>query len=166
MYTIRPLQANDSLLELTDLVQSAYARFKDQSLDLQGVDQDLATSRQRLQNLHTCLIALDGNTMIASLSIHYPKPSRTSHWYSQQGVVKISQLAVRPAYQGQGLGCLLIELAGQIAKDIHGVKNLALDTAQEAKSLVNYYQSLGFEIKESLQWPGKTYWSYVLNKTL
>jgi ribosomal protein S18 acetylase RimI-like enzyme len=72
---------------------------------------------------------------------------------------------VSPDHQRRGIGSNLIaEVERQACQA--GALELALDTAGSARPLVDYYAAIGFRIVEQVQWPGKTYRSVIMSKSL
>jgi len=47
-----------------------------------------------------------------------------------------------------------------------GARELALDTAMPAVELIAYYEKLGFRRVAQTQWPGKTYRTEIMSKSL
>jgi ribosomal protein S18 acetylase RimI-like enzyme len=81
----------------------------------------------------------------------------------EKPVLYSSQLAVAPAYKRRGLGRFLLGLAEDKAREKE-IKLLRLDTAQPAEHLVTLYQSCGFVIVREIQWRGKVYKRYIMEK--
>jgi hypothetical protein len=59
----------------------------------------------------------------------------------------------------------LLEEAETWARE-QGFAELAVDTAEQATHLIDYYKRRGYCFIETVQWPGKTYRSVVLSKEL
>ncbi len=86
-------------------------------------------------------------------------------WFKKPGVFWFQQFAIRPGFQGKGLGGELLSFAESFALT-EGANELALDTAEVAKSLVEWYRSRGYRFIEYCQLPGVSYHSIVLSKKL
>jgi ribosomal protein S18 acetylase RimI-like enzyme len=80
-------------------------------------------------------------------------------------VALIGQLAVEPVYQGRGIATRLIRRAETRAED-DGAAELALDTAEPAQHLIDWYARLGFRFIEYAQWDVTNYRSVVMSKPL
>ncbi|MHB8632116.1 MAG: GNAT family N-acetyltransferase [Candidatus Limnocylindria bacterium] len=77
----------------------------------------------------------------------------------------VNSLAVDPSLRGSGLGRALLEHAeAEVA--LRGLGRVRLDTAQPALALVSWYHRRGYRPVAQVRWPGKTYESVVLEKTL
>ncbi len=61
--------------------------------------------------------------------------------------VEIKNIAVRPAFQGQGIGRYLIAQIVQVASR-NGYKSICIGTANSSIGQLSLYQQLGFEITE------------------
>jgi ribosomal protein S18 acetylase RimI-like enzyme len=140
---------------LRRLVNAAYRELADLGLNFTGTYQDEAITRQRMRDAEVFLLYRDGE-LVASLSVTVKGDE--PHLY-------INQLAVRPDRKRQGLGRYLLDLA-EARAHVSGVSLLRLDTAIPATHLVEMYRQRGFRVIGEVQWEGKTYRSYVMEKTL
>lgn len=61
--------------------------------------------------------------------------------------VEIKNVAVKPEFQGQGVGSFLIENVAQIAL-LNGQKSICVGTANSSIGQLYLYQKLGFEITD------------------
>lgn len=61
--------------------------------------------------------------------------------------VEIKNIAVKPEFQGQGIGSYLIKKAVQLAL-LNGQKNICIGTANSSVGQLYLYQKLGFEITD------------------
>lgn len=61
--------------------------------------------------------------------------------------VEIKNVAVKPAFQGQGIGSFLIESIIQVAV-LRGHESICIGTANSSVGQLFLYQKLGFEISE------------------
>jgi GNAT superfamily N-acetyltransferase len=80
-------------------------------------------------------------------------------------VVTCAQFGVRPDLQRQGLGAAMMDFVEAEARR-HGAGELALDTAEGALHLVDWYRRRGHRPVETVQWPVTDYRSVVLSKAL
>ena len=77
----------------------------------------------------------------------------------------MGQLGVRPALREQGIGSGLILTVEEAARR-DGARDLALDTAEPAVHLTEWYQSLGYRFVEFANWDMTNYRSVIMSKTL
>ncbi len=61
--------------------------------------------------------------------------------------IEIKNVAVKPEFQGQGLGSFLIENAVQVAS-LNRQKNICIGTSNSSVGQLYLYQKLGFEITD------------------
>lgn len=100
-----------------------------------------------------------GESLAGTILIEEVRPSgEKPHLY-------LNQLAVDPRHRGKGIGRFLLGLAEERANE-RGVPRLRLDTAVPAAHLVSFYRSVGYEVVGEIQWPGKIYRSFILEKRL
>jgi GNAT superfamily N-acetyltransferase len=74
-------------------------------------------------------------------------------------------MAVDPARRGEGLASRLWKVGRSWARDA-GASHVGVDTAVPATHLVDLYAAWGFAPRETIQWPGKTYRSAVMELPL
>lgn len=97
-------------------------------LGLSLADEDLSAEADQL---HFGLFAADGT--LAACVIAAPL---------DPGHAKIRQMAVRPDFQGQGLGRRLLTAVGQVLED-QGFRRLSLHARAH---VIGFYESLGFTV--------------------
>jgi GNAT superfamily N-acetyltransferase len=164
MHTIRPLSANDSLHELTELLHRAYARLAEMGLNYTAVDQSPTVTAQRIEG-GQCFVAVHGEKLVGTVVIKPTYQFSECEYFKKTGVSAVHQFAVEPAAQGQGIGRSLL-LACERWALTRGYKEVAMDTAEQAMHLVTMYQRYGYHLVGHVQWPGKVYKSVVLSKAL
>ena len=164
MPTIRLLDPTDSLAELTALLHRAYASLARMGLNYTAVDQTAEVTAQRIRG-GTCWVATHDAAMIGTILAQPTHPTSKCEYFTRPGVACVHQFAVDPDHQGQGLGRMLMQQAEQWATRA-GYAELAMDTAEPATHLVDFYGRLGFRPVGSVQWGGKVYRSVVLSKRL
>jgi len=92
-----------------------------------------------------------------------PPRTKGSPWYDRPEVASFGQFAVDPRLQNNGLGRRLIaHVEAQAATS--GARELALDTAEPALHLVEWYTRLGYRFIEHAQWQHTNYLSVLLSK--
>lgn len=161
---IRSLAETDSVTNLTKLLHDAYRRLGDMGLNYTAVDQDDSTTIRRIER-GQCLVAERTGQILGTVTWYPPGTAGHCDWYRRPDVAVFGQFAVQPASQGQGVGSLLIAEVERRAREI-GAGELALDTAEPATHLIDYYARRGFRQVEVAQWKGKTYRSVIMSKSL
>jgi ribosomal protein S18 acetylase RimI-like enzyme len=140
-------------------VNLAYQELATIGLNFTGSYQDETETLRRMQKAEVYSMICDGR-MIACMNLTVRKS------YVGDGLcLYIHQLAVLPEFKRQGIGSRLLDLAEKRA--IHeGLNKLQLDTATTATHLVKLYRRRGFTPILEVQWEGKTYRSYIMEKIL
>lgn len=161
---IRPLAQADSVEALTALLHRAYAALGAQGLNYTVVDQTPEVTRKRVAG-GTCLVAEEDGRLVGTLMVYPPGVGGGCPWFERPDVAKIGQFGVDPRRHGGGLGARLLARAEAMAR-AWGAAELALDTAEDARHLVAWYERCGFRFVEHAQWEGKTYRSVIMSKPL
>jgi GNAT superfamily N-acetyltransferase len=161
---IRDLLPKDSVQELTEIIHTAYQRLGDLGLNYTAVDQDASVTRSRIES-GRCLVAEVEAKLIGTVAWYGPGGGHGCDWYRRLNVARFGQLAVSPEHQGRGIGSSLIAEVERRSKEV-GATELALDTAEPAQHLVDYYARRGYRVVEHAQWTGKTYSSVIMSKRL
>jgi GNAT superfamily N-acetyltransferase len=162
--TIRRFHKTDSIEELTDLLHRAYRRLADMDLRFLATHQDRETTLRRTQT-GICLIAEIDGRLVGTVTYYDPEHTKGSPWLDRDDVAHFGQLAVEPALQGRGIGRLLIDHVEAMAVECR-VNELALDTAEPARHLIEWYQRLGYRFIEYVQWEVTNYRSVVMSKAM
>ncbi|MCV2369832.1 GNAT family N-acetyltransferase [Roseateles oligotrophus] len=168
--SIRALAPSDCLGELTALLHKAYASLGAQGWNFTGVDQSVEVTAKRVATGH-CLVALQGGAMVGTVMVRGPyRPGvdawyLDTPWYTRADTAILSQFAVDPQCQGQGLGARLMQAAEAWGR-AQGMAYVALDTARPAEHLQRRYAASGYRAMCEIQWEGKTYASVLMVKTL
>jgi len=162
--TLRRLNTNDSLDELTAMLHRAFSRLGQMGLNCTCVDQSVTVTQERIRK-GECFVAVCAGRLVATITLYRPGPGSESTWYRRPAVASIHQLGVDPEFQDKGLGTALLEFGESWAR-AHGYRELALDTAQPARHLLAFYAGRGYRIVESVRFPQKDYCSVVLSKVL
>ncbi|WP_322064481.1 GNAT family N-acetyltransferase [Burkholderia ubonensis] len=154
--------AFDGHARLTDMLHRAFARLGAMGLNCTCVDQTEDVTRRRAE-AGECFVAVSGGRVIGTMTLHAPDPASACSLYRHDTVASVRQIAVDPAWQGRGVGAMLLSLAEQWAAT-RGYALLALDTPQPASHLLAFYRSQGFEIVDIVRFVGKRYDSAILCK--
>lgn len=162
--TIRPLPADDSLAELTALLHRAYARLAKMGLRYMATHQSVEVTGKRVAQ-GQCLVAVADGAIRGTIVFKTAAQTRGCPWYDRPDTASIGQFAVDPQLQARGLGRRLMVLAEQEAVS-SGALELALDTAEPATHLVEWYARLGYRHIEYADWSHTNYRSVILSKTL
>jgi len=160
----RFLSKEDSLEELTVLINQAYRVYEEEGLEYKGVRQSAGDTIKRVKNSYT-VIAEKDNKIIGTISYKPPWECRGSRWFNRPGVAKSNQLAVDPSYQSQGLGSELIDLVELFAV-LQGANEIASDHAEEAEGYISWKKKRGYRFIDYHQWSFTNYRSVILSKNL
>lgn len=141
------------------LVNDAYRELANLGFNYTGTYQDERITTERMQGAEVYLLYRN-NELLASINVSIKDLNN-----SDGECLFIHQLAVRPDHKRNGIGTYLMDLAERRAS-YSGITRLQLDTAIPATHLVELYRRRGFEPIEEVQWEGKTYKSYIMEKRL
>jgi GNAT superfamily N-acetyltransferase len=161
---IRPLRAADSVAEITTLLHAAYAHLAEAGFRFLATHQDEATTRRRMERGWPYVLEREG-AIVGTITLYPPHPESLVSWYRRTEVVTCAQFGVRPDLQRRGLGAAMMDFAEAHARR-NGAAELALDTAEGALHLVDWYLRRGHRPVETVQWPVTNYRSVVLSKAL
>jgi len=162
--SIRELGPDESVAPLTDLLHRAYARLGAMGLNYTAVAQDDDVTARRARK-GTCLVAEVDGRLVGTLALHGRDEESEAAWFRREDVAVLEQFAVDPDVQGRGVGTALIDEAERRA-GASGAAFAVGDTASPARHLIALYEARGYEIVDTVQWPGKVYRSVVLAKRL
>jgi GNAT superfamily N-acetyltransferase len=161
---IRQIESRDSLEALTSLLHSAYAELGAMGLNYTAVDQSVSVTRKRI-NGGICFVAVDGADLVGTIVVEAPNVNHSCVHFARPGVASAHQFAVAPSLQRRGIGSRLLQRAESWAKE-RGYSELALDTAEPARHLIELYERRGYEHVGFVHWDGKRYRSVVMSKRL
>jgi GNAT superfamily N-acetyltransferase len=164
--SIRPLGSDDSIEGLTELLHRAYAALGARGWNYTAVDQTVEITRKRLAE-GTCLVAMDRDGRIVGTIMYNPAQIsyEGSPWLRRTDVAHLGQFGVEPSLQRDGIGAGLMAAVENLAR-ADGAHEIALDTAEPAAHLVEWYASCGYRFIEYAQWRGKRYRSVIMSKAL
>lgn len=161
---IRELSPNDSLEELTELLHQAYKGLADMGLSYVATYQDVATTKRRISQGVTFVAVWQGK-MVGTIVFTRPEHTNIPRGKPIPGAGKLNQLGVEPKLQKMGIGKRLFVHAEEYAR-AEGVSALVLDTAEPATHLIKWYERMGYQFVEYVQWDITNYRSVVLVKYL
>jgi GNAT superfamily N-acetyltransferase len=159
---IRPLNDSDSIEELTELLHRAYAVLAEMGFRYYATHQTPEETKERIDK-GQCYIAVVDGKIVGTITYYNSKNTLGSPFLNTLRVSHFGQLAVEPSYQNQGIATKLIKHVEQIARE-HGDKELALDTAEGATHLIEWYEKLGYRFVEYTSWDVTNYRSVVMSK--
>lgn len=161
---IRPYREEDAIPPLTAMLHAAYAPLAAIGLRYTATHQSDEVTLKRLLRGFPFVVELDGE-VVATVTLYASDPDSSCGWYRRPGVFSFGQFGVRPDLQGNGIGGRLMRLMEEEARQ-RGAEELALDTAEEAHRLIEWYGRCGFREVERVSWSTTNYRSVILSKTL
>ena len=164
MLTIRPFVETDSIEELTQLLHRAYKQLADMGMRFFASHQNEEQTRSRV-NAGECYVGLCDDRIVATITMYRNRDKDGPDIYRRDGVGYFGQFAVDPDCQGRGFGNEMLTHVESRAHD-SGIEQLALDTAESASHLIEYYARHGYRFVEHVQWPDTNYRSVVMSKSL
>lgn len=163
-FPIRPLAEHDSISELTALLHASYASLSGLGFNYTAVDQSEDETRMRIARSE-CYVAEDDGQIVGTILFSSAARSKGCEWFNRPEVSSLHQFAVLPQHQGRGIGGKLLAFVEDKAR-ASGAREIALDTADGAADLIDWYRRRGYREVGHVQWDGKTYRSLVMSKTL
>jgi GNAT superfamily N-acetyltransferase len=163
---IRRLVPSDSLESLTDLLHRAYQQLGDMGLRYFATYQSVDDTRSRIAD-GNCYVACLDSKIIGTIT-WTPGPATREDMppiYRRAEVARFGQFGVAPAHQRRGIGGRMLRLVERDALNA-GFEQLALDTAEPAAHLIDWYRRLGFKSVGHWKWGGANYRSVLMSKTL
>ena len=137
-FELRSWNESNSISELTNLVRTAYKSLLEKGFRYWGTFQSEEDTLKRISD-RSCYVLWNGTSMVGTVTLaevhHGPEYCA---WYNKPEVCFFTQFAIDPKHQGSGLGSKLMTFIEDEARR-RGFKEIALDTAENAHSLINYY---------------------------
>lgn len=161
---IRLLQPEDSLEELTLLLNRAYQRLADLGFNYTATYQGVDVTRSRIQNC-LCYVALLDGRIVGTVNLELNGRDKPDWMSGRTDAAYASQLGVDPDSRHLRIGSKLMDTAEEHARQA-GFSCIAGDTSEGADYLLEFYGRRGYEVLDHHQWEGKTYRSVVLVKKL
>lgn len=162
----RLFSEDDSIEELTQLLNKSYKTLADMGLNYVAATQDSSITSKRIQNAYKCFIGIYNDRIISTISLYSRNPSNVSSWYNKEFVAKVGQFAVQSELQKYGIGSKMMDIVEAEARNIESVREIALDTAETAYHLIDFYKKRGYKYIETISWDMTNYNSVVLSKLL
>ena len=161
---IRRLRASDSISDLTSLLHRSYSELADMGLKYVATHQDDDVTQSRVSS-GRCFVAEVDGVIVGTITFHPPSQAGHAPWLDRTDVAHFGQLAVDPQYQKRGIGQRLISTAESQAV-VDKAYEIALDTAEPARHLIDWYARLGYRIVETMRWDVTNYTSVIMSKKL
>jgi GNAT superfamily N-acetyltransferase len=161
---IRGFANSDSVTRITALLHAAYGSLAANGFRYLASHQDDSITLRRLRS-GIPFVAESGGDIVGTITFYRPSPTSLCEWYRQPAVYHFGQFAVRPNLQQQGIGSRLYEHIELFVRYL-GVAELALDTAEGALHLRQWYERLGFRFVQFVSWNETNYRSVILSKSL
>lgn len=160
----RYLPTSDDAVGITEMLHEAYASLAAQGMRYLASHQHPETTKVRLSKGET-IVAVDAGTIVGIVTLSDADKTQGSAFYNLPDVASFGQFAVRPSHQGRGIASALMNLVEQRAAE-KGIRQLALDTSENAAGLIEMYKARGYQFVEYIQWDVTNYRSMVFAKTL
>lgn len=159
---VRPLSPDDSLVDITRLLHRAYARLGTMGLNFTAVDQTPEVTAKRISR-GQCFVAESEGTIIGTVVVKPTSAENECEYFTRPGIAAVQQFGVEPTLQSQGVGRALLQACEVWARERCFIE-VALDTAEPATHLINFYTRFGYRHVGHVQWSGKVYRSVVMSK--
>lgn len=161
---IRPLAETDSIPALTSMLHRAYGRLARMGLRYTATHQSDEVTRERVSE-GTCLVAVMDGEVVGTIVVKTPEQTNGCTWYDRPEVASVGQFGVEPDIQTKGLGLMLLDEAERRVRAA-GAAEIALDTAEPATHLVDWYTRLGYRFVQYQSWEQTNYRSVIMSKPL
>lgn len=162
----RMLSSEDSISEITLLLNKSYKLLSDKGLNYLAATQDDEITMNRIEKAYKCFVGIYNNKIVSTISLYAPRPSNNSSWYNEKFVAKVGQFAVAPEYQKYGIGGKMMDIIEREAGNIDNASEISLDTAETAYHLINFYDKRGYRYIETIDWDVTNYKSVIMSKSL
>ncbi len=150
--------------ELTKMLHEAYKPLADKGFRYTATYQPPEKTLERLSRGESYL-AFWGKQLAGTISLYPPMPNIKCEYYRKESIYHFGQYAVKPTFQGRGIGNALLQFVEKRTKVLGG-KELSLDTAEGAVELITTYRRHGYEIVGTTQWSSTNYLSVVMTKKI
>lgn len=155
---IRTMSETDDWEALAALLHEAYREHAQAGRNYAACTQSAEETRQRCAG-GTTLLAFVRGRLAGTATLH----EQRRHGRPPSGYV--SQVAVSPGFRHMGIAKRLLDRLEQMAKD-KGWSVLDCNTAASARSLVAWYQRLGWQKVSLRSFPATSYYSVLFRKRL
>ena len=143
---------------ITKLVNAAYKELADMGLNYTATYQNPDQTKERISKGRCFVLKKNSSQILGTILM------TVENYFTNRNTAYLGQFGILPEFKKNGLGTQLIEFCENLAMK-EGFSGVQLDTAIPAKHLVNWYQRRGYLIVGREHYDGKTYDSYVFEKT-
>jgi GNAT superfamily N-acetyltransferase len=161
-FSLRLLEASDSIGELTALLHRAYRPLAERGFRFVASHQDEARTLSRISRCECCVAVIDGR-IVGTILFRAPAQASGCPYYDRPDVATFHQFAVDLPFQSRGIGVALLEWAEARARET-GAAELARDTAEGATDLIVMYRRRGYRIVGRVTWPEVNYGSVIMSR--
>ena len=161
---IRDFKPGEPVTPVTELLHEAYASLAKRGFHYTASHQDDVMTERRLSSGFALVAEMDG-VIVGTITLYSTATESLCEWYMRPGVYRFGQFGVRPDLQGAGIGSRLLQTVSDNAIKF-GAAELALDTAEGATHLREWYERLGYRFVQYVSWPTVNYRSVILSRTL
>jgi GNAT superfamily N-acetyltransferase len=161
---IRLLNAGDNIAALTEMLHRAYRPLAERGMRFLASHQDEQTTGSRIAHGEYYL-ALQQGTAVGTITLADADKTNGSPWLDRPDVASFGQFAVELSFQRMGIGSRLIAYVEQRAAQ-KGVIEMAVDAAEPATHLIQFYTSRGYRFIEYVRWDCVNYRSVVMSKRI
>ena len=162
--SVRVFGEMDTSRALTVLIHSAYAPLGARGYNFNGVDQSEESTADRVRQ-GICFVAECEGALVGTILVHGPYRIAPADALTRDDTACFQQFAVHADWKGSGVGSQLL-LQAEMAAAEAGYARICTDTVADAEDLTGFYTRRGYVPLGEMQWPGKTYRSVILGKTL
>lgn len=161
---VRLITADDDIAELTSFLHRGYRALAERGMKLPASYQDGETTRRRISR-GECYLAFHEKKLIGTITLNDMQHTHGSPWLHRPDVASFRQFTVEPSLRRNGIGSYLIQYVERRAAII-GAAELALDTAEPATDLIQFYFARGYRFIEYVRWDTENYRSVVMSKRI
>jgi|GEM_PF-189963 len=162
--TWREWSESDDVSEMTRLLRLCYEPHAKAGLRFTATWQEDHDTRRRISE-GTCYVMHYRSDLVATVTLVDTDPLNECVQFRDPQTATFHQFCVHPDLQRLGVGKEIIDNISAEARG-RGYARIALDTAEPATALIQYYHRLGFENIGTHQWPTTNYRSVILSKLL
>lgn len=163
-FEIRRFRCRDSIIELTELLHRSYRALAEGGMRYNASHQRPWKTWWRLFGGECWIAYLDGR-LVGTVLFRSPAKTRGAEFFDRPGTASFHQFAVDPSAQGSGIGSRLLTFVEERARAL-GADAIALDTAETATDLIQFYQRRGYEQVGTADFRSTNYRSVLLAKGL
>lgn len=162
----------DDLGMITQIVRSAYSKYKDRGIYKATINQNVEETLRRLKESGAeGMVVYSNGQLVGTITVNLTKNIIHENLQSRfnlsgKKILTFSQYAIDPSFQGGGIGKQVLSWVENRARSL-GADYLALSSAYLAEESVQYYQNRNYSNTGILfQRPQAEYLSLILIKRL